>query len=165
MYDGRGVANFILDYADNNNVVVTNLALQKLVYFCHAWFMVSTGVPLVRHHFEAWEFGPVLPYLYRDFKHFGEKKIEGRAFKLDLNTGKKIVASIDLCSEKKVVLTDIVRFFSRLSARQLVDYSHVEGGPWHKVWNYEGKINPGMKISNDEIVAFYSSQDRFYTLQ
>lgn len=165
MYDGRGVANFILDYGDNSNVIITNLGLQKLVYFCHVWFMVSTRRPLVKHHFEAWEFGPVLPYLYRDFKRFGDERITDRALKLDVKTGVRTVASIDLCSKKEAILTDVVRFLCRLSAGQLVDYSHVEGGPWHKVWHHEGKINPGMKISNDEILEFYSSQTSFYTLQ
>ena len=74
-HDGRAIANFILDYCDSRGSRVTNLALLKLVYFCHVWSLIKLGRPLVRHKFEAWELGPVLPYLYRAFKKFDRAPI------------------------------------------------------------------------------------------
>lgn len=165
MHDGREVANFILDYAEKNSIVVTNLALQKIIYFCHAWFLVSANKPLIKQNFEAWEFGPVLPYLYRSFKGFGENKITARATKLDPKTGDKIIAKVDMEKSEESLLEDIVSFYSRLSASQLVEQSHVLGGPWYEVWHYEEKINPGMQISNQAILSFYTSKERPYTLQ
>jgi uncharacterized phage-associated protein len=47
-----------------------NLTVQKIVYFCNVWSLIELGRPLIRHKFEAWEFGPVLPYLYREFKNY-----------------------------------------------------------------------------------------------
>ena len=35
-HDGRAIANFILDAADRDGRAISNLSLQKLVYFCHA---------------------------------------------------------------------------------------------------------------------------------
>lgn len=54
MRDGREVANYILDYSENNGILVTNLGLQKGTYFCHTWFLVSTNKPLIKQYFEAW---------------------------------------------------------------------------------------------------------------
>lgn len=54
-YDGRAIANFVLDYCDQKGRSVTHLALQKLVYFCHVWSLVHFKQPLVKHKFEAWE--------------------------------------------------------------------------------------------------------------
>lgn len=165
MRDGREVANYILDYADDHGIEMTNLKLQKIVYFCHAWYMVTRGKPLIRHNFEAWEFGPVLPYLYQIFKAFEHQKITDRAYKLDVMTGQRLLAKIDLDEVEEETLRNIVSFYSRLSASQLVDQSHIYGGPWHRVWHYKGKVNPGMKIKNNDILSFYSSIDRLYSFQ
>ncbi|URK89026.1 hypothetical protein LP421_15955 [Rhizobium sp. RCAM05350] len=35
-YDPRAVANLLLDEADRLGIKITNLALQKLLYFAHA---------------------------------------------------------------------------------------------------------------------------------
>ncbi len=68
--DGRSVANFVLDFCAERKRVVTNLTLQKTVYFCHVWQLLVMHQPLVKHAFEAWQHGPVLSYLYRDFKEY-----------------------------------------------------------------------------------------------
>ena len=91
-YDGRMVANFILDFCEQRGRIVTNLALQKIVYFCHVWSLILLGRALVRHKFEAWEFGPVLPYLYREFKELDRAAINRRATRLDPIDGTKRVA-------------------------------------------------------------------------
>lgn len=165
MRDGREVANYVLDYADVNGITVTNLGLQKIIYFCHVWFLVSTNKPLIKQNFEAWEFGPVLPYLYRFFKEYGDQKITTRATKTDHKTGNKVIARINMDEGEESLLKSIVSFYSRLSVNQLVEQSHIPGGPWHKVWNHEEKVNPGMQISNQAILSFYTSKDRLYTLQ
>ncbi|WP_300351050.1 type II toxin-antitoxin system antitoxin SocA domain-containing protein [uncultured Alcanivorax sp.] len=165
MKDGREVANYVLDYAESKGFGVTNLSLQKIVYFCHAWYLVSTGGPLVKHSFEAWEYGPVLPYLYRDFKSFGDKIITTKAKKLDVMTGRYVKAEMKIDEDEERLLMNVVAFYSSLSPSQLVALSHHSEGPWSKVWNFRNRINPGMKISNEEIMNFYSSQKRCYTVQ
>ncbi len=165
MRDGREVANYILDYTDKNEIPVTNLALQKITYFCHVWFLVVANKPLIKQKFEAWEFGPVLPYLYSCFKEFGGQRITNRATRLDPNTGNKVIAKINLDRAEERLLENIVSFYSRLSAIQLVEQSHVSGGPWHEAWHHYAKVNPGMLISNQVILDFYTAKDRPYTLQ
>ena len=165
MHDGREVANFILDVAEESKLSLTNISLQKIMYFCHVWFLVSTGKPLIRHSFEAWEYGPVLPYIYRYFSNFEDKKLTSRITKIDMSTGNKIKASINVSDQEKSLIRNIINFYSQLSARQLVELSHTPGGPWDNVWNYKEKINPGMKISNEEILEFYSSEQRPHILQ
>ena len=156
-HDGRGIANFILDVCDELGRDVTNLSLQKLVFFCHAWYMVRTRKPLIKHQFEAWQFGPVLQYLYREFKPLDREPIRERCKKINLCTGKREVVQIDLSPEESQFLREVVSFYSKLSAGTLVELSHTEGGPWHNVWNHEGHVNPGMKISDASILDFYSS--------
>ena len=67
-------------------------------------------------------------------------------------------------SETDSLLMDKVSFYSRLTASDLVKLSHVDGGPWHKVWYHGGLVNPGMKIDDAEIYRFYS-EGRHFSLQ
>jgi uncharacterized phage-associated protein len=58
-YDPRAVANLLLDLADRDDLAITNLVLQKLLYFAHGHFLIRTRCPLVQGGFEAWTYGPV----------------------------------------------------------------------------------------------------------
>lgn len=164
-YDGRAIANYILDFCDNQNRGITNLALQKIVYFCHVWSLIDLRRPLIRHKFEAWEFGPVLPYLYREFRNYDRSPIASRATHIDPMDGTHRVAAYNLDSETDSLLEDIVSFYSRLRASDLVELSHADGGPWHRVWNHGGAVNPGMKIDDAKIVEFYSKAVRPFSIQ
>lgn len=164
-YDGRAIANFILDFCDRNGRVVTNLALQKIIYFCHVWSLIELDRPLVRHKFEAWEYGPVLPYLYREFRAYDRHPIEGRATQINTADGKQCVVEYDFDLQTESLLNEIVAFYTKMRASDLVSLSHAEGGPWYKVWNHGGRVNPGMKIDDVEIQAFYSKAVRPFTIQ
>ena len=155
-YDGRAIANFVLDHCDCRGRRISNLSLQKVLYFCHVWSLIRLRKPLIRHSFEAWEYGPVLPYLYRAFKNFDGSPIVGRAECIDPSDGEKRIVKYTFDPATAILLQEIVEFYTRLRASALVRLSHIEGGPWHSVWNHEGSANPGMKIDNTNIVEFYS---------
>ena len=164
-HDGRAVANFVLDHVDTSGGAVTPLALQKIVYFCHVWSLIEQRRPLIRHSFEAWEHGPVLQYLYREFKRFGSNPIRGRAQRLNSQFG--IIEQVSYAFDHETVelLKRVIGFYGRLPTGDLVMLTHAPGGPWHKVWHHSGSINPGMKIDNRNIERFYASPARRETMQ
>lgn len=164
-HDGRAIANFVLDACENGGKPISNLALQKIVYFCHVWSLIELKRPLVKHSFEAWEFGPVLPYLYREFKNFDRSPITSRATTFDPASGASRIVYYELDSETRVLLEKVVSFYSQLRASDLVKLSHAEGGPWDETWNHTGVVNPGMKIKEDSIVRFYSHAFVPFSLQ
>ncbi|MGH1558477.1 Panacea domain-containing protein [Caulobacter segnis] len=65
----------MLSLAEDAGVAITNLALQKLVYFAHGLMIVRHDRPLVDGYFEAWEYGPVHPLLYGSFKSAGGTRL------------------------------------------------------------------------------------------
>lgn len=154
--DGNALANFILDFCESRGINVTNLSLQKIMYFCHVWHLVKNKNPLIRHLFEAWQYGPVLPYVYRQFSIFGDGPIRDRAKITDRFSGDVVVVDYDFDIEMKEFLENIIEFYGKMRAFDLVQLSHEEGGPWDKVWNHEGTVNPGMRIGNDLISEYYS---------
>ena len=164
-FDGRAIANCILDLAEDQGIALSNLSLQKVMFFCHAWHLVDTGQPLIKAEFEAWQHGPVLQYIYRQFKEFESKPIKTRAGAMNPLTGRSEVVHYEIDANTVERLKRVVSFYGRLEPWDLVDLSHIKGGPWDQVWNHSGRINPGMKIPNIAVREFYSQAAKGSPLQ
>jgi uncharacterized phage-associated protein len=134
-YDSRAVANFLLDLAEQEGLAITNLALQKLLYFAHGHFLIRTGKPLVQGAFEAWTYGPVHPAVYQCFKDEGKRAIKVRAVGRNIMTGE--VRQLDTPNDPEVRrhVLDVLRAYGHLSVGRLVDISHAPRGPWAVVAN------------------------------
>ena len=152
-YDPRAVANSMLDEADRRSIKITNLALQKLLYFAHGIHLKQGKGPLVSGYFEAWQYGPVHPSVYRAFKHNGSEPISIRAVKQDPLTGK--ISELPNLTDIAIIdlITDVVRQFGRMSPARLVELSHAKNSPWHAVVDKAGTdVAFGMRINNDIIM-------------
>lgn len=58
MYKAMDLANYIVDKCIKDNVPITNLQLQRILYFVQKDFL-KRGSPAFLDEIEAWEFGPV----------------------------------------------------------------------------------------------------------
>jgi len=156
MFDVRGVANIVLDHADQRGIGVTNMALNKIVYFVHCDYLLENGEPLVGAKIEAWQHGPVFREIYHEFKRFGESYIHSRAVKVNPQTGDVVTAELHFEEQEGAYIRKIVDRYICFTAAQLRAMSHREGGPWAKVWGHDGHANPGMKITDELIISYYS---------
>lgn len=152
-HDVRAVANAVLEIAEHSQRQVTNLALNKILYFLHAAFLHAHGQPLISAKIEAWDHGPVFREIYHQFKRFGRAEITGRAVRLNPANGE--------FQEVQAAFSDIERAFIQQNAGQLldlspgklVDMSHVRDGPWYVARFGGGTLNPGVEITDDLILA------------
>ena len=115
------VANFFLrspEYDDEGNAI-SNMKLQKLLYFAQGHALAVLGKPLFDDDFEAWEHGPVIPSLYRSYKQFGGNQIPPPP-------------SVDMSrfsQEEKDLLEDVWDTYGIYSAWGLRNLSH-STKPW-----------------------------------
>lgn len=130
---------FISRYGDT--LRLTNLSLNKLVYFAQVESLRRNDVPLFSDPIEAWEYGPVEPMVYHAFKKYGSSVITSPA-----NAGFPPKGGT---AEQLAVIDAVAREYGSLTAFDLVDISHREGGAWRK------KYIPGknVQITNDDIIA------------
>lgn len=159
-YDVRSIANFVLDIAADEDREVSNLVINKVVFFLHANYLVQFERPLVSAKVEAWNFGPVFRELYKEFKEFGDLPIQKRARRLNPETGERETCGYTLGQEERQFLEAVVRKHIRLTPGALVALSHERGGPWDQVWNYDTATNASMSISNEIIRAWYENAAR-----
>lgn len=57
---------------------LTNMRVQKLLYYVQGWALAKHGRPLFPERIEAWVHGPVVRELYGDLKRFGSNAIDPR---------------------------------------------------------------------------------------
>lgn len=159
MNDPRIVANYILDLASERGVALTNLALQKLLFFAHAISLLERKEKLISGYFEAWQYGPVHPTVYQAFKEAGSNPISFRAQSLDPVTRKKRPLEKLNDSATRDICERIIIQFGRMTAGRLVDITHAEGGPWHVVVaSAKNGANLGLRIPDDIIIERYRRQ-------
>lgn len=64
------VSDFLHAECRERGELLTNLKLQKLLYYAQAWHLALRDAELFAENFEAWVHGPVLPSQYHRFKKF-----------------------------------------------------------------------------------------------
>lgn len=68
----KSVARWFVNHADRDaGEAITQLKLQKLVYYADAWFLANFDKPLIKEDFEAWAHGPVVRSLYAKYRNQG----------------------------------------------------------------------------------------------
>jgi uncharacterized phage-associated protein len=156
MFDPRIIANEVLDRADSKGRPITNLDLQKIVYFLHGHFLRHHKQPLVRGEFEAWPYGPVHRVMYDAFKVYNDTPIEGRATAFD--PVRRTTRDLPILENKEALdlMDDVLDFYLDMTTRSLVELTHASGTPWSKtVENSESRVNAGMKIPDALITELF----------
>jgi len=157
-YDAAAIANYFLDLADRDGKGLDPMKIQKLVYFGHGWHLALRDAPLIKERIEAWEYGPVIPPLYGQFKKFGNGRITERALKVEFE-GLKVsykVATINTQADEaanadtKALLERIWEVYGALSGIQLSNLTHAEGSPWALTMAQ----NPGQRhlVIDDDLI-------------
>ena len=70
MYDIQGISHYFINKGLGTKYPVTNMKLQKLLYYSQGWYLASHKEPLFHNDFYKWDFGPVCPDIYYNFKPF-----------------------------------------------------------------------------------------------
>lgn len=123
MYSALDIAKWFLNInrAQMNfedSEYITNLKLQKLLYYAQGYYLARKNDPLFKEDFIAWEHGPVIRKVYDEYKKNGAKGIE---YNEDFN--------ISIDKETEIILNEVYEKFGQFSAWKLRDMTHQEM-PW-----------------------------------
>jgi uncharacterized phage-associated protein len=165
-YPVLAVANEFLDIAIKSGCKdITPMKLQKLVYFAHGWFLALTEQPLISERIEAWQYGPVIPSLYRAFKEYGNRPVDQLHFELEFGSDSDEVSFEDIeivtprlnpdeSSEAQFAVKLIRKVwdsYGKYSPSRLSNATHVPDSPWKQVYK-EGKK---FEVIPDELIKNY----------
>lgn len=140
------VAAFIIELSQETGEVVTNMKLQKLLYYSQAWYLVNfNSTPLFNEDIQAWQYGPVVPQVYEEYSIYKADNIR--------EVKGSISSSDNLDDDRKHLITEVFGIYGKISAIDLMNLSHNES-PWITTYEPE-KFN---KIENSKIFSYFSEK-------
>lgn len=129
---------------------VTQMKLQKMVYFAQGYYLAKYGVPLIQEEFEAWRYGPVIPSIYRTYKLYGSEPIFDAGLVDNLSTLEQQLLKLETKAIEAINYTWEVT--KNLSANNLSAWTHTEGSPWHNAY----LPDLSSRINNNNIRDYFS---------
>lgn len=155
-YSAVEVADYFVLKSEQDNETITNMKLQKMVYFAYGLLLVDSNKTerLIRESIQAWQFGPVIPEVYDKYKIFGAKDIvSGKEINSLLGKNNFLSEIVFEKENHKKILEDTYFFLKEISPIQLSNWTHKEGSAWGKVYK-SGERH--IELNDDDIVVDFS---------
>ena len=151
MYQVMDVARFIVNYSIEIGKPVSNLKLQKLLYFVQVTFLGCLGVPCYGEPVVHWRHGPVVECVYQKYRSYGadsirDKELEYYDFQFDMNTMSIITRrrtyNEDIFEDShQRLIKSVVDKYQDVSPWEMVDLTHQEEAWIHTDRNEEITID------------------------
>lgn len=137
MYRVLDVCRYIINYSNREGYGVSNLKLQKLLYFIQVYFLMNSAnqEPCFSEKIEAWDFGPVVPVAYHEYKQYGSTDIPPVESYIEYERDNPWnVSRIEydgecILGKDKELINTVIKELSNYSATDLVTISHNQD-PW-----------------------------------
>ena len=142
-YKVLDIANKLLSLADCGNEegeLMTNMKLQKMLYYQQGYHLALFDEPLFEEELEAWMYGPVVPSVYEFYKEHGSNGIQSKQ------------PVIKLTNKEEALFKEVYRTYDRYSATGLMNLSHSEK-PWNSV-----PTGVGNTISKSTLKMFFKKK-------
>lgn len=139
IYRAKDIAAYIVNYSIENGNCVSNLKLQKLLYYVQAYFAIQKNTPCFNEDIEHWRHGPVVREVYSEYKVYFNDDI------MEIKSGK------DIEENDKLLINEVVDSYCKYSPWQMVKKTHQEE-PWVNT-------NSDDIIEFSEIKAYYNEHE------
>lgn len=156
IYNAIDISRYIINYSDTMDYSISNLKLQKLLYFVQSYFIVTFNRKCFSDVIEAWDFGVVVPNVYREFKMYGCGEIPRIKFyyvfdeNVLWNIRKKEYDDKIIKRRDKKHINKIVDLFADYTATDLLELT-CNQSPWKNAY----ERNKHNEISIESIKEFF----------
>lgn len=138
-----------LSLAGEEKDPLTNLRLQKLLYYAQAWSLVLRESELFPEDIEAWRGGPVVPEVYRALPDGPGATAIGYD---------PLASAPDLPGEEAGFVRCVWESYSQYSALKLSAMTHEEA-PWRRAWGDRSADATGrVPIRLDDLEDYFGRQ-------
>ncbi len=138
--DVHTIAKYILSLSEPEFDVISNLKLQKVLYYCQGFSLAITKLPLFAEPIVVWQHGPVVISVYNQYNQYGSQPIPHPD---DIET-------LPLSAGEKAFIELIYNECAKYSAWELRDKTHEEA-PW--------RLTPhNSEIPHDLLRAYFAKQ-------
>lgn len=119
------VANYFVQKAlEDGDKEMTPMKVLKLTYIAHGWYLALFDEPLLSESPQAWQYGPVVPSVYKAFKAYGNSRITKEYYNGEFISDDKTTQ----------FLNRIWEVYKKYSGWQLSTITHQPNTPWSQIW-------------------------------
>ena len=140
------IASYFVQLDDTRDIEdgITNLKLQKLLYYAQGYHLAYFDKPLFADPIKAWQYGPVVPNVYQILKQFGRYPVD-----FSRDDFQKVNPSL-LANDSRNLLDSVFEQLGQYSAWKLMEMTHEED-PWKHTDTDE-------EISHQKLKAYFETK-------
>ena len=141
-YPVAQIANQLLLYsADKGGELMTNMKLQKMLYYQQGFHLAYFGTPLFEEDIEAWMYGPVVPAVYDEYSAYGSSALP------------EVKEPVSLSEDEEELFNEVYDAYREFSAIGLMNRTHSER-PWLDAVPHDR----GTVITQESMMAHFKTQ-------
>lgn len=125
----------------NGGERLTNLKLQKLLYYQQGFHLAFFGTPLFAENVEAWMYGPVVPAVYDEYSAYGSSALP------------QVKVPVSLSEDEEELFNEVYDAYREFSAIGLMNRTHSER-PWLDAVPHDR----GTVITQESMMAYFKTQ-------
>ena len=143
----QAAANELIRLARQENRLLTNMEVQKHVFLAQGYCLALMDLdhPLYYNNTHAWQWGPVVPKLYKALQKYGSGQVTEEIQAADV---------LDIDSQEFSILKAVWHAYNKYKPFQLSEITHRPGTPWSKTW----------EVSKFGVIPLEEIQDYFVGL-
>ena len=122
--------------------LISNLKLQKMLYYEQGYYLAKFGKPLFNEEIEAWMYGPVVPSVYEHYSKYGNNGIAPEK-------DEELILNNDI---EERLFHEVFMAYMQYSAIGLMNKTHAE-----KTW-MTTKTGVGNIISKEKLAKFFKTR-------
>lgn len=125
----------------NGGERLTNLKLQKLLYYQQGFHLAFFGTPLFAEDVEAWMYGPVVPAVYDEYSAYCSSALP------------EVKEPVSLSENEEELFNEVYDAYREFSAIGLMNRTHSER-PWLDAVPHDR----GTVISQESMMSYFKTQ-------
>ncbi|MFZ2430945.1 MAG: type II toxin-antitoxin system antitoxin SocA domain-containing protein [Lutibacter sp.] len=121
IHSAEHIAEYLISKSNpvEGGELLSNMKLQKLLYYCQGFYYAKHKEKLFDDKIYAWQYGPVVPNVYHNYKHYYSDGIPSVI----------LPENFILLGKQKEMIDDVFNYFNQFSAIKLMNMTHAES-PW-----------------------------------
>lgn len=144
-YTAEDIASYVIRKCTLDNCAISNLQLQKILYYLQEEFFKEKRIALFTDEIEAWQFGPVVEMVYRKYCGYGSFPIYEKEKPLQ-----------EITLKDRSLIDKVVEEKRRIKSWDLVEMTHEPGTPWDQTYR---KGVGERDIIQKEMIAEYAGKE------
>ncbi len=156
-YRAKTIALFFLELGNKDDIEISPMKMQRLIYFAHGWCLAIRDSPLIQESIEAWPYGSVISNVYYWLRKFGPDPIEHKELEIDAQDQVRL-EKLKADGEVVHLLGKVWDVYKKYDAIELSEMTYLPASPWDMTRKEVSDQKFNVTIDDNQIKQFFITQ-------